>query len=97
MTKPWKPCNYELHDVAAIQALAQGKATSIQQIKALEFIVHEVCRTYDMPYQSESSRDTDFACGMLHVGKQLVKFTKLNIQSMQEINDGRSGSKTKRS
>lgn len=92
--EPWKPCNYENHDVAAIQALAQGLATGSQQIKALEFIVHEVCRTYDMPYQPGSSRDTDFACGMTHVGKQIVKFTKLNIQSMQEINDGRNGSST---
>lgn len=82
---PWLPCKYETADVAAIQALQRGDASEFQQKRALAFIINVVANTYDQPYFPESSRDTDFACGRMFVGQQLVKMTKLNLSRLKAM------------
>ena len=78
---PWAPFHWESQAVGcyAIQALAQGTATSEQQKQALSLIIEGIAGTYDEPYRSESSRDTDYALGKAHVGRQIVKILKLNL------------------
>jgi hypothetical protein len=80
---PWKPAKWDYPDAAAIQALAQGNATEGQQKRALRFIVEGLCATYDMSYRPDSQRDTDFAEGKRHVGNQIVKLTKVNLNAMK--------------
>ena len=38
-------------------------------------MIHKLCRTYDEPFRpgDDGSRETDYALGMAHVGRQLVK------------------------
>lgn len=81
---PWIPAKWEEYDVYAIQAVAQGIASEAQQIRALRFIVEELCATYDNPYKPDSDRDTAFACGKKFVGEQIVKFYKMNINKLKE-------------
>jgi hypothetical protein len=78
---PWLPAGYTSVDVAAIQALNTGTASPEQQARALKWIIESACRTYDLPYRpgTEGQRDTDFACGMQHVGYTIVKMLRINI------------------
>ena len=90
---PWLPAPYENADIAAIQALAKGEARAEQQIRALTWIVEKAARTYDMTYQPESARDSDFAEGKRYVGNQIVKMTKINIAALRKTDERHSSSR----
>lgn len=88
--EPWKPVEYELADVSAIQALMRGDANEDQQRRAFGFIVERIAGTYDMSFRPEQfggSRATDFAEGKRHVGNTLVKLSKLNLAKMRSTDD----------
>ncbi len=72
---PLLPAKYDPSDSHAIRALACGTASAEQQRQALDWIIHVACRTYDEPYHPgrDGQRETDYALGMAHVGRQLVK------------------------
>ena len=78
---PWKSVKYETADTAAIQALAEGRATSIQQKRALDWIVMKACGTYDFAFRPgpEGERDTVLALGRQFVGLQIVYQIKLKL------------------
>lgn len=84
---PWKPAEYNLREVAAIQALFRGEAEPEQQIYILDWIIQEACRTYDQSYRPNSQRDTDFAEGKRFVGNTLVKMIKLNMAHLRKTPD----------
>ena len=77
--EPWKPAEWDVEDGYAIQAVMMGRASEAQQRRAMQFIVHSLCATYDLSYRPSSDRDTAFAEGKRFVGLQLVKFANLNI------------------
>lgn len=77
--EPWKPAEWDPEDGHAIQAVMYGRASEAQQKRAMTFIVHNICGTYDLSFRPGSDRDTAFAEGKRHVGLQLVKFANLNI------------------
>ncbi len=79
--EPWKPHHWEPEDAYALRALQLGTATANQQQRALKWIL-ECAGTYDQAYRPASSRDTDFACGMQHVGKQIVKLLNISIAAL---------------
>lgn len=66
-------------DMAAIKAVNTGTANDAQQIRAINWIIYTLCRTYDQPYRpgEGGDRDTVFACAKQFVGQQIVKLTKL--------------------
>lgn len=82
--KPWKPAEYTLADVSAIQALMRGDASKEQQIRALRWIVEPLCETYGMSYRPDSDRDTSFAEGKRFVGNQIVKLTKIDLAALRK-------------
>lgn len=86
---PWLPVKYEVADVAAIQALQRGDASEHQQKRALSFIVNVIAATYDQPYFPDSARDTDFACGRMFTGQQIVKMTKLNLSKLKAMENSK--------
>jgi len=60
--------------IAAIKALAEGKARPDQQINALNFILDDLARTYDLSFRPDEAggdRDTAFAEGRRFVGLQI--------------------------
>lgn len=65
-------------EMAAIQALHRGVANEGQQKMALDCIIRKLCATFDEPYR-DSERDTIFALGMAHVGRELVTITNLRL------------------
>lgn len=81
---PWKPPDYTESQVVAMQALARGEANDGQQKMALDWIINECCRTYDMSYRPDNIRDTDFAEGMRHVGNSIIKMVKIKVGALQK-------------
>jgi hypothetical protein len=81
--EPWKPAEWEPEDAHAIQAVMYGRASEEQQRRAMNFILNNLCGTYDLSYRPTSDRDTVFAEGKRHVGLQLIKFAKLNIAQLR--------------
>ncbi len=79
---PLIPTPYEKKDVAAIQALLEGNASEAQQKHALSYIINNMCGTYDEPFRPDQ-RETDYALGKAHIGRDLVKLTKLNMGNMK--------------
>ena len=62
--------------IHAIQALATGKASEAQQETALDFIIHDICRTYDCSFRPDDKggeRDTSFAEGRRFAGLQIER------------------------
>lgn len=79
---PAVPAAYETADVAAIQAMVRGEADPAQQQRAIKWIIESGAGAYDFHYY-ESERHTAFALGRAFVGQQVVKLTRLNLQSLR--------------
>ena len=75
---PWRPSDWEPADASALQALVRGDCPVHLQQRAMNFIVHKLCGTYDLSYRSgpDGERDTAFAEGKRWVGLQIVKLLK---------------------
>jgi hypothetical protein len=76
---PWLPVDYDVADVVAVQALAQGTADEHQQKRALRWIVEQACGTYDVGWHPEFP---DFAAGKRSVGLQIVKLCRINPKAL---------------
>lgn len=59
--------------VRAFRALAAGEARPEQQVKAMDALIHEIARTYDLSYRPESADKTAFSEGKRFVGLQVVR------------------------
>ena len=71
--------------VFAIQAQAVSKANEGQQKTALDFIINEICRTYDLSYRPEEKggeRETAFAEGRRFVGLEIVKIIRSSFDAL---------------
>ncbi len=69
----------EKADAYAIQAWSAGVATEDQQKRAFNCIVRELSGTYDMSFDPDSSRVSDFNEGKRHVGRALVNLINANL------------------
>jgi len=75
--KAYSPSKYKAADVTAIQQLERGEANSDMQRRALNWIINEVCGTYDQSYREGDTHETAFAEGKRFVGNTLIKMLKL--------------------
>lgn len=78
---PMAPADYDVPDVAALQALQRGDATADQQRRALVWLVEKAALTYDLEYRTDP-RDHAFCSGRRFVGLQIVKMLKLNLTTL---------------
>lgn len=81
--RPHIPAKWELADASAIQALVAGTAEPEQQKRALDFIINNICGTYDLSHFPDSDADTRFALGKQFAGQQIVKLTKVNLATLR--------------
>jgi uncharacterized protein YycO len=81
---PWEQAPYTKGDIVAIQALHNGNADADQQRRALDWIIYEVCKTYDLSYRPDSDRDTVFAEGKRYCGNQIIHAIKLKVGLLEE-------------
>lgn len=59
-------------DASAVQACCNGTATPEQQVRAMNWILHQGCRVDDSEYRT-NERDHAFASGRRFVGLQIRK------------------------
>lgn len=78
---PYHPFKYTVEDVAAVQAVALGNASEGQQKRAIKWIIDQ-SGTHDLPYRPDE-RDTAFACGMMHVGKQIIRLINGDLEQLK--------------
>ena len=52
------PPDYDAADVTAIQQLEQGTANAEMQKRALDWIIRQACRTYDVSYRPGDTHET---------------------------------------
>ena len=82
--EPFHPAQYEPADMYAVKAVWAGTANERQQRRALEWILNNVCSTYDLSFRPDSQRVTDFAEGKRFVGLQIVKAVKLDLSKLPD-------------
>lgn len=70
---PW-----ELVDATAIQALQRGDANADQQRRALDWIIHVGCATYQPTFHPGEPDASAFAEGRRFVGNAVIKLLKIN-------------------
>lgn len=66
--------DYTEADVRAIRAVNGGNATPEQQTRAMEFIVNNICCTYDMAF-----RPGDIHASMVAEGKRIAGLHLVNM------------------
>lgn len=81
---PWAPAKYDDAVVYALKAIERGEPSPEQCVRALNWIIHDLCKTGDMSYRPNSVRDSDFAEGKRFVGNQIIKMLKLNMRTDNE-------------
>lgn len=84
--EPWIPAPYTPADVAAIQALARGNATPDQQQRAIDWIIRDAAKAYELDYRTES-RDHAFSSGRRFVGLQIISALKLDVAKLRKVDD----------
>lgn len=85
----WMPAPYDNADIAAIKALAEGRAEPYQQQLALEWIVY-ISGTYENSFRPgvDGARNTDFAAGKQFVGQQVVKLVNMPTSDAEQGEQG---------
>ena len=81
------PVPYNDYDIRALQALATGTASELQQRRVLDWWINIACGTYDMSFRpgaEDGHRETDFAEGRRFVGSQTVKLLKAKPKNQKE-------------
>jgi len=80
---PYSPVTYTRADVSAIQALQRGNASADQQQRALQWLINNASRAYDLEYRPDS-RDHAFASGMRFVGLSIIKLLHLDLAKLKD-------------
>ncbi len=70
-------------NIYAIRALKKGTATSAQQIKAMNFIITELCELKYQPYYTDE-RTTTFMLGKQYVGRLITSILEDPLIDKQE-------------
>jgi len=84
----FKPPVYEAADVTAIQQLERGEANAEMQKRALNWIIMEVSKTYDMSYRPGDTHETAFHEGRRFVGNEIIKMLKLDPSKLRRKENG---------
>lgn len=83
---PWLSVMSKLEkaDVVALQMVAVGKATDVQQKRAIDVIINKFCETYGLSFRPDEDggeRATAFAEGKRFVGSELILALKSNMNN----------------
>jgi len=75
---------YEAADVAAVQAIANGMASSEQQKRALQWIVEKACRTEDDPFVPGEPELSANLSGRRSAGLAIRKLVNLSMTVVKD-------------
>lgn len=75
-------------DAAALQALRRKEATPDQQARALDWIIQNCAKTYDVTFQPDSDRASAFAEGRRFVGLKIVELLGVSVRDLIQQDTG---------
>lgn len=87
----WKPPQYDVKDVRAIQALVQyaaenGPAPGPHEVKrALDWIINSACGTYEEPFVPGRQDVKDYLMGRRSVGLAIVKLMHIKPEVIEDV------------
>ena len=91
----WGPCSYEPEDTRALQHLAadggglEEEPPTPEEVKrALDWIIHKACSTYDDPFRPGEPDVRDYMLGRRSVGLAIIKQLVLKPEKLNERNPG---------
>jgi hypothetical protein len=73
----WHPPQYGIEDIRAVQAVAAGTASAVEQKRALDWIVNIAAQTYEEPFVPGQDDVRAYVLGRRSVGLAIVKLIKL--------------------
>ena len=76
------PPPYENADIGALKALAAGNAGPLEQKRALDYIVHVACATYDWSFRPDA-RETDVMLGRQFAGRHIVYLVNYDLSKLK--------------
>lgn len=84
MSKPIEFLPADQADAFAIQALGRGEADVHMQMRAFNCIVKELCGTYEMSFDPDNPRMSDFNEGRRHIGRALVGIVNMPAEVLKQ-------------
>jgi hypothetical protein len=81
------PVEVKAHHAGAVQALIRGDCPPHLQKDFMDWLITDVCGTYDQTYREASDRDSVFAEGKRWVGNTIVKASKLDPRKLQSLKE----------
>lgn len=83
------PAPYDKADVAAIKAMAEGRAQPFQQTLVLDWLL-QITGAYENPWRPgvNGERDSSFAAGKAFIGQQIVKLINLPALDAEQGEQG---------
>lgn len=79
---PYFRCDWEIADASALQSLARGEADADQQKRALDWIIRQAALTYQVSFQPDNDRATDFVEGRRFVGLSIVQLLSVSTRDL---------------
>jgi len=83
-------------EVAALKALAEGKADARQQRLSIVYICNTLCRTHDLLYVPGDADQTAFLNGRGFVGNKILKILKIPTGKLDVLDDEEKAPKATR-
>lgn len=81
------PAGFTAADASAIQALMEGRATSAQQIRAMQWIINEASGAglpQGRPGGVDGEREQQHGLGRAFVGQQILGLAKINLAQLHQ-------------
>jgi hypothetical protein len=82
---PFQPAEWQLADLECIQAIAEGRADSAQQIRGLKWIIENACEAYGLGWHPDGPHAASFVAGRRFAGMQIVKAINLNLAQLRKL------------
>lgn len=80
---PHLPAAFSVADHTAVQALQRGAASPEQQQRALDWIIQQAARAYDLSFRDGDALGTAFAEGRRFAGLQIIRVLNTRIEEQK--------------
>jgi hypothetical protein len=77
------PPHWEPEDVGALQALSRGEAAPHQQIRALKWIIRDLCEYHGLGWHPSGPHEAAFAAGRRFPAVQIEKYLSINLNALR--------------
>lgn len=83
----WFAYHHKIADVAAVQAIAEGRASEDQQKRGMRWIIETLGMAYQDTFNPDSERVSTFVQGRRFVGLKLVAMLRVDVADLKKRQD----------